>query len=78
MNSEMFQEHVLYFGQERYFCRKIPIFVGTSKTFQNMTVFELRLNLPFPVKKNSLIAFDCLGISKKTTCTVIGGSMGVK
>ena len=39
MNSEMFQEHVLYFGKERYFCRKIPIFVGTSKSFQNMTVF---------------------------------------
>ena len=39
MNSEMFQEHVLYFGKKRYFCRKVPIFVGTSRSFQNMTVF---------------------------------------
>ena len=39
MPSELFQEHVLYFGRERYFCHKIPIFVGTSKSFQSMAIF---------------------------------------
>ena len=46
MPSEVFQEHVLYFGEERYFCRMIPVFVGTSKSFQNMAIFALRLKGP--------------------------------
>ena len=42
MPSEIFQEHVLYFGEERCFCCKILIFVGTSKGFQSTAVFSLR------------------------------------
>ena len=42
MNSEMFQEHVLYFGKERYFSRKIPIFVGTSKKFLRPRLHGIR------------------------------------
>ena len=53
MSSEMFQEHVLYFGEERYLSRKIPIFVGTSKSFQNMAVFSLRLDVPPPLKSRT-------------------------
>ena len=53
MPSEMFQEHVLYFGEERYLRRKIPIFVGTSKSFQNMAVFSLRLEVPPPLKSRT-------------------------
>ena len=53
MPSEMFQEHVLYFGEERYLSRKIPIFVGTSKSFQNMAVFSLRLEVPPPLKSRT-------------------------
>ena len=29
MPSVMFQERVLYFGDDRYLCHKIPTFVGT-------------------------------------------------
>ena len=53
MPSEMFQEHVLYFGEERYLSRKIPIFVDTSKSFQNMTVFSLRLEVPPSLKSRT-------------------------
>ena len=49
MPSEMFQEHVLYFGEERYLSRRIPILVDTSKSFQNMAVFSLRLEVPPPL-----------------------------
>ena len=51
--SEMFQEHVLYVGEERYLSRKISIFVGTSKSFQNMTVFSLRVEVPPPLKSRT-------------------------
>ena len=44
MPSEMFEEHALYFGEERYHSRKIPIFVGTSKSFQNIAEFEENLS----------------------------------
>ena len=64
MPSEKFQEHVLYFGEEWYRCRKIPIFVGTSKSFQNMTVSHYGPKFSLLLKKNSLIAFVCLGSSK--------------
>ena len=50
MPSEMFQEH---FGEERYLSRKIPILVGTSKSFQNMAVFSLRLEVPPPLKSRT-------------------------
>ena len=50
MPSEMFQEHGLYFGEELYLCRKIPIFVGTSSSFQNMVIFSLRLEVPPALK----------------------------
>ena len=53
MPSEMFQEHVLYFGEERYLSRKIAIFVGTSKSFQNMANFSLRLEVPPPLKSRT-------------------------
>ena len=53
MPSERFQEHVLYFGEERYLSRKIPILVGTSKSFQNMAVFSLRLEVPPPLKSRT-------------------------
>ena len=46
MPSEMFQVHVLYFGEEEYFCRKIRTF----KSFQNIVVFSLRLEVPPPLK----------------------------
>ena len=50
--SEVFQEYdVLYFGEERYFCRRIPNFLGTSKSSQNMAVFSLRLKVPSPIEK---------------------------
>ena len=64
MPSEVFQEHVLLFGEERYFCRKIPIFVSTSKSFQNMATFSLRFKVPLPLTKNLSIAFGSLGSSK--------------
>ena len=50
MPSELFQEHVIYFGEERYLSRKIPILVGTSKSFKNMAVFSLWLEVPPPLK----------------------------
>ena len=43
MPSEMFQEHVLYFGEE--------LLVGSSKSFQNMAVFSLRLEVPLPLNQ---------------------------
>ena len=69
MPLEVFQENVLYFGEERNFCYKISIFVSTSKSFQNMASFSLRplilaQSLPLPLKKNLLIAFSSLGSSK--------------
>ena len=64
MNSEILYLEVLYFGKERYFCRKTAIFVGTSKSSENMAIFSLWLKIPLPLKKNSLIAFGNLGISK--------------
>ena len=45
MPSEMFQEHVLYFGEKRL--------VGSSKSFQNMAVFSLRLEVPPPLKSRT-------------------------
>ena len=53
MPSEIFQENALYFGEEQYLCRKIPIFVGTSKNFQNMAVFSLGLEVPPPLKQRT-------------------------
>ena len=50
MPPEMFQEHVPYFGEEPYLGRKIPIFVDTSKSFQNTAVSPLRLEAPPPLK----------------------------
>ena len=51
MPSEMFQKYVLYFGEEGYLSRKIPIFVGTSKSFQSLAVLSLRLEVPLPLNQ---------------------------
>ena len=39
MPSEMFQEHVLYFGEERYLSRKIPIWWALQKVSSALVRF---------------------------------------
>ena len=51
MPSEMFQEHVLYFGEERYLSRKIPIWWALQKVSKTWLFSHYGSKFPLPLNQ---------------------------